>query len=394
MVSRRVVVLHNLYRSENASGENLSVLDEVDGLRELGWDVEFVSSDSDVIADGDVTLPDLAIRPIRSARSVARVEETIRRFRPEVALVENLFPLHSPWVVRTLRASGIPVAAGVRSYRMICARADLYRDGRICRDCVGSVANLPAVRHGCFQDSVAHTIPMAVSLRLHRSTFRSIDRLLPVSDHVADELAGAGFDRSRMTVRPNFVTDPGRRSVDDGDGFLFAGRLTDEKGLAVLLEAWRRSGLARRDVLRVAGSGPLEGLLAEYVADGVEPLGLVDHGEALRLVADSAVIVVPSLWPEPFGRGVIEAAARSRPSLVSAVGGVGDLVDDGETGWVAEPDVSSWAQALRRAADPDERRRLGEAARDRFEQRYTREVSIGVLDEALDDLRQRRRTHP
>ena len=390
MVSRRVVVLHNFYRSENASGENLSVLDEVDGLRELDWDVEFVSADSDVIADGGVPLHELALRPIRSGPSIARVEDTLRRFRPHVALVENLFPLHSPWVIRTLRSAGVPVAAGVRSYRMFCAKANLYRDGRVCRDCVGSVANVPAIRHGCFQDSTANTVPMAISLRVHRGTFRSIDRLLPVSEHVADELVGAGFDRSRITVRPNFVADPGRREVTDGDGYLFAGRLTDEKGVEVLLEAWRRSGMGRGDVLRVVGSGPLAGLVDEYAADGVESLGLVDHERALELIEASAVTVVPSLWPEPFGRGVIEAAARSRPSLVSAVGGVGDLVDDGVTGWVAAPDVESWSDGLRRAADPAARRRLGDAARDRFEQRYTREVSLGVLDGALDDLRRRR----
>ena len=110
----RALVVHNFYRSENASGENLSVLDEIAGLRELGWDIEVLSADSDVIQDGDIPLGELAVRPIYSARSVRHVNDTARRFRPHVALVENLFPLHSPWVIRALRRAGIPVAAGVR----------------------------------------------------------------------------------------------------------------------------------------------------------------------------------------------------------------------------------------------------------------------------------------
>jgi glycosyltransferase involved in cell wall biosynthesis len=389
-MTMRALVIHNFYRSENASGENLSVLDEVDGLRERGWDVEMISADSDVITDGGVRLTDLALRPVFSGRSVRRVRSAITRFRPHVALVENLFPLHSPWVIRTLRNAGVPVAAGVRSYRMFCARSTIYRDGAICRDCVGSALNLPAIRHGCYQGSPLRTVPMATSLAFHRSTFASIDRYLAVSDFVRDELIDVGFDASRIVVRPNFVDDPGTPDDTPGTGFVFAGRLTDDKGVAEMIDGWKRSNVWREQPLQVAGSGPLSHLVEDAARDfNVTWLGLVPHDEMLDVVRDAAVTVVPSSWPEPFGRGVIEAAARGRAALVSRSGGVAGLVDDDVTGWTAEPTPDGLAEGFRRAADSGAQVRCGIAARARFLDRYTRDASIGVLDEQLVDLARR-----
>ena len=387
MTTLRALVIHNYYRSENASGENLSVNDEIRGLRSLGWDVEVISADSDVIGSGTIPLTKLAVRPIYSRSSVTKVRDAVQRLRPHVALVENLFPLHSPWVIRELRRLGVPVAAGVRNYRMICAASTLFRNGSVCHDCVGSKLNLPAVQHGCYQHLRIRTAPLAASLALHRPTFRSVDRFLAVSEFVRDELIAAGFDDERIVVRPNFVADPGPADGRPGDGFLFAGRITAEKGVAPMLEGWKRSEAWKLHRLRIAGSGSLESLLVDLDPRlRVEPLGILSHDRTLEAIRDAAVTVVPSVWPEPFGRGVIEAAAFGRPSLASRSGGLESLVDDGATGWLAEPDADGLTAGFRRAMDTTDHAAFGRQARARFLERYTREASLGVLDRELRNL--------
>ena len=383
----RALVIHNFYRSANASGENLSVADEIAGLRERGWDIETIGADSDAISDGTLSLGEAAIRPIYSRRSVKRLERAVARFRPHVALVENVFPLHSPAVITTLRRLGVPIAAGVRSYRMWCVRSTQFRDGRACRECEGSRLNLPAIRHGCYQDRAVASVPMAVGLAVHRPTWRHVDRFLPVSEHVRRELLRFGIGPDRITVRPNYVADPGEPTDPDG-GFLFAGRLAPDKGIDVLVDAWQRSEIWRDGHrLRVAGSGPLDDVVRNPPAEsGIEPLGLLSHREALAWTARAAVTVVPSMWDEPFGRGVIESAARARPALVTNRGALGDLVVDGETGWVAEPTVDGLTAALRRAADLDDQRRFGDAARRRYLERYTQTASLDVLEDVLSTL--------
>lgn len=387
-MSLRVLVVHNFYRSENASGENLSVLDEIEGLRSRGWDVELIAADSDAIGTGAIPMRELPVRPIYSHRSVQRVRDALRRFRPHVALVENLFPLHSPWVIKVLRSAGVPVAAGVRSYRMNCVRSTMYRDGADCRACIGSRLNAPAVVHGCYQDSPLRSIPMAASLLVHRSTFRQVDAFLAVSDFVRDHLIESGFDAGRIVVRPNFVPDPGEPTDAAGDGFLFAGRLTEDKGVGEMIEAWIASGVWETSTLRVAGSGPLESVVRS-AGHGVEALGLVPHDEALELARSSAVVVVPSLWPEPFGRGAIEAASLGRAALVTATGGIADLVVDGETGWVADRSVAGLIDGFRRANEPADQVAFGAAARRRYLDRYTRDVSLGILEDTLRRIAER-----
>src|SRR5690606_25142140 len=134
---------------------------------------------------------------------------SIARFRPHVALVENVFPLHSPAVITTLKRAGVPVAAGVRSYRMWCVRSSLFRDDHECRACEGTLMNFPAIRHGCYQDRALASVPMAVGLTVHRPTWRRVDRFLAVSEHVRGELLRLGVGPDRITVRPNYVNDPG-----------------------------------------------------------------------------------------------------------------------------------------------------------------------------------------
>jgi glycosyltransferase involved in cell wall biosynthesis len=310
----RVLVVHNFYRSENASGENLSVRDEVDGLRARGCEVELLSADSDVITQGHIPLAVLAARPIYSKRSVDRTREAIRRFRPDVALVENLFPLHSPAVIRVLHDAGVPVAAGVRSYRMWCSQSNMFREGQECRECLGSAVNLPAIRHGCYQGRPAASAPMAVGLALHRRTWQLVDRYLAVSNFVRRELIGFGIRPDRVTVRDNFVPDHGA-VAEAGRGFLFAGRLSVDKGIAMLMDAWARSEAWRTSTLVVAGSGPLDDVVRRAEPrHRVEAVGLVSHERVLDLYRRAAVAVIPSLWHEPFGRGV------ARPRRLERVG--------------------------------------------------------------------------
>jgi glycosyltransferase involved in cell wall biosynthesis len=341
-----------------------------------------------VISSDQVPLSKVALRPIHSPRSSRRVDEAIKRFRPHVALVENLFPLHSPSVIRRLSRAGVPVAAGVRSYRMWCAASSMYRDGAPCRDCVGSRINLPAVRHGCYQNSPYRTVPVAASLALHRSTFQGIDAFLAVTEHVRDELVLVGLPADRIVVRPNFVADPGPPlEVPTGAGFLFAGRLTEEKGIGAMLDAWERSELWTSTSLTVAGSGKMADLVTSQRPElRVEAIGLVSRDEMMRRLRAAAVMVVPSLWPEPFGRGVIEAASVGRGSLVTNVGGLPSLVVDGITGWVAEPNPEALAAGFRRAADVQAQIDAGSAARQRFTERYTQDISVGLLDATLQRL--------
>jgi glycosyltransferase involved in cell wall biosynthesis len=382
--SLRILVLHNFYRSENASGENLSVLDEIAALRERGHQVEVFSVASDEILKLNfVRRASHFHRPLGSITSHFALTKLLHEFRPDVALVENLYPFLSPALLETLRSNGVPTVAAVRNYRLSCVASTHWRDNRPCYDCWSSRTNMPAIVNGCYNQSPLLTVPMALALSAHQRRFLAVDHFLPVSRHVARYLGDLGIASSKITVRPNFIRDPGP-STTTGRGVVYAGRLSEEKGFGLLLDAWLAADVSPSCELTVLGTGPLQDRLDGLPSSArVNWLGLRPHAEVMAAMRAAAVAVVPSMWNEPFGRGVIEAASLSRAALVSDHGALPETVVAGTTGWVADATVPGFVEGLEAAADPQEAARRGRAARERYEDHYTEEVSVQVLESTL-----------
>jgi glycosyltransferase involved in cell wall biosynthesis len=388
----RVLVVHNRYRSEMPSGENRVVDDEVELLRAHGLDVETYQRSSDEIADfGRREKIGLAIRPIYSVEDVRNFRATLARSRPDVVHLHNPFPLISPWVVRVAHQAGIPVVQTVHNYRYSCPSGTLFRDGQVCNECHGKKTPWPSVVHGCYRGSRAQSAVMATAARVHRPTRDTIDQFLPVSHFVATKLVESGIPIDRITVKPNFVTDPGPVQPI-GEGFLFAGRLEEAKGVRLLLDAWARAGIGERSRLVIAGDGPDRELVeaAAETLDGVQYVGRVDAPRVGELLDDAAVLVMPSIWYEGLPRIVVEAFARGRPVLATAIGSLCEAIDDG-VGWTSDPTAGSLASVLRTSADRAAATVRSEGARRCYEDRFRPAAVLEVLEEVYERVVQSNR---
>jgi glycosyltransferase involved in cell wall biosynthesis len=370
----KILLAHSRYRSGSASGENAVVADEARLLREAGHEVHVfeasVSGSFDALRAG----PGIIWDPGRAAA----VRGLIRRYRPDVVHVHNLFPALSPAVIRAAAAEGVPVVMTLHNFRLMCLPATFLRDGRVCEDCLGRHP-WPGVVHGCYRGSRVQSAALATSLVLHRwlGTFERVRRFIAVSGFVREKYMEAGFDPSRIVVKPNFAR-PGPRREGPGRYFLFLGRLSTEKGVATLLRAWRED-LGR---LLVVGDGPEAAQLRRLAPGGVEFLGAVPHEEARRLVAQACAVLVPSIWYEAFPRVVVEAYASGVPVVASRIGALPEVVEDGVTGLLAEPgDPASWAAAVERLCHDRLSERLGEGAYRAWATRYTPEANLRRLEE-------------
>ena len=268
--------------------------------------------------------------------------------KPHAIQVHNVFPMISPSVVRVAKEHGIPIVMFVHNYRLACLAGTLMRAGKDCRDCLDSESMRAGVRHGCYRGSRGQSALMAVSSIVHATTWRSVDRFVAISDFVRRFLTDQGVPAAKIVLRPNTVPDPGVACEAPGESFLFAARLEREKGIEALLAAWSRADLAPRFRLEIAGSGPLQGVVTRAATemDGVHYLGSLDRAGISAAYHRSGVVVVPSLWQEPFGRTAIEAMAHGRLVLATRVGGLTEIVDD-QVGWLSDPTVAGLAQALR-----------------------------------------------
>ncbi|MCQ4198983.1 glycosyltransferase [Streptomyces sp. NPDC058783] len=384
-----VLVVHNRYNSAQPSGENNVVDQEVALLRGAGHRVGVFERRSDDIAGrslpGKVAVPLLvpwnpAVRRELAAR--------LRAERPDVVHVHNVFPLLSPSVLAACADAGVPAVATLHNYTQVCPPGTLQREGRSCTECVGAATPLPAVRHGCYRNSRLATVPLAVGLSVNRRRWWSgVERFFCISAAQRDVLVAAGMPAERLAVKHNFVPDPDARRSGTGEHVLYLGRLAEAKGVRLLMAAWDEVA-ADGGVgvpLVIAGTGPLEGEVTAWAAgrDDVRCVGLYDPEQCRRAVARSVAVVAPSTWLEAFGLVVVEAMAAGVPTVAAGHGAFVELVEDGVTGLLHRPgETASLAACLRRiTAEPDRNRRMGLAARRRYEQGFSPAVGLERLVE-------------
>lgn len=391
----RVLVVHNRYRSEVPSGENVAVDSEISALVAAGVDVVTYLRSSDEISQMSTaekaTVP---LQAVHSRRAVADLDRLIKSARPDVLHLHNPFPLISWSAVRVAHRLGVPVVVTLHNHRHSCMRGSYFRDGQPCTLCRGKSLPWPAVQHGCYRDSRLQSMPMAAAFAAHRSDQRAVDRYIALTRAGATSILESGIATpEQVVIRPNTVSDPGP-ATPPGQGLLFVGRLTADKGVLMLLEAWRRAE-APFGTLTIIGDGPeLEAVGAAATAspNGIVALGALDPMGVADAMRQCAAVVVPSTSPEGLPLVVLEAFAHARPVIATRGGGLTDVVGEA-VGWISEPTVEGLAAVLRDAARAGGVER-GTAARSAYETKFATDVvirqQIQIYERVIDERRTRR----
>ncbi len=385
----RVLLVHNRYRQPG--GEDSVFEAETSLLRERGHDVAVIVEHNDRLTG--MSAPAGAVRTVWSVESKRRIEALIREFRPDVVHFHNTFLLVSPAAYYAAGGLGVPVVQTLHNYRLVCPVATLYRDGRVCEDCVGRFFAWPGVRHGCYRGSRAQTLVAAAMVASHRlagTWTRRVDAYVALTAFARQKFVEGGLPEDRIAVKPNFVhPDPGVRS-GMGEYALFVGRLGAEKGVLSLARAWR--GLDG-PVLRIVGDGPVRDEVAALAeaAGRVELLGRRPREEIFDLMKGARFLVFPSEWYEGFPMTIAEAFACGVPVLASGLGSLEEIVTDGVTGRLFPPgkedrlrEVVAWA-----VAHPDNLARMGRNARREYEERYSGDVHYRRMMEIYEMARSR-----
>ena len=378
---QRVLQVHTRYRQ--AGGEDEVVAAEKQLLEEAGLSVAQVLFDNPKPGGSRFSPAPLSqgFAAVWSRGAARRVRDAIRANQSQIVHVHNTFLAASPSVYRAAASCRVPVVQTLHNYRLVCPSATVYRDGHPCTDCLGRAIPWPAVVHACYRGSRPQSAVVAATLAVHhaRGTYtRRIAAYLALTRFQRDLLVRGGLPADRVEVLPNFLEpDPG---VTRGrrEGFLFAGRLSEEKGVAALLGAAARAP----GLVRIAGQGPLSSLVAAAAAAGdVEALGQLDKSAVLDQLRRATAMVLPSVWYEGFPVSVLEAFATGTPVIASRIGSLAELIDDGVTGLLATPgDAQDLADRLRWAADhPHEMRKMGTSARMKYETTYRGPAHLAAL---------------
>jgi glycosyltransferase involved in cell wall biosynthesis len=376
--TQRILSVHNFY--QQPGGEDNVFATEIAMLEQRGHKVARFTEDNHRIGRSGLGTGCSAVWSTQSYRGIRSIS---RDASCQVAHFHNTFPLISPAGYYAARSAGAAVVQTLHNYRLLCPGATLYRSGAVCEECIEKRSLLPAIRHGCYRDSRPATTAVAAMLAIHRvaDTWREmVDVYIALTEFARRKFIEGGLPSERVVVKPNFVApDPG---VGTGQGgfALFAGRLSEGKGIHTLLEAWRRLP----DVpLIVAGDGPLN--TTEW-PPGVTWLGRQSREQVLALMKDAFVLIVPSTWYEGAPGVVIEALACGLPVIASDIGSIPELVDDHRTGLLFLPGgAEDLAHKVRWAFDHPERMlEMRAAARREYETKYTADINYKRLMEIYE----------
>jgi glycosyltransferase involved in cell wall biosynthesis len=376
----RIIVLHNRY--VYAGGEDAVVAEEHELLREHGHEVRLIEADNRTIG-GPIDRLIAAGSTIYSPSWRRRMAAELAAFRPQLVHVHNFFPLMSPSVYLGCRDAGIPVVQTVHNYRLVCPGGYLARESRICELCIGKRVAWPAIRHACYRGSRGATAATVAMLSIHRARGtwqRDVHAYIALTEFGRGKLVGGGYPADRIHVKPNFARECG---TGDGAGayFLYAGRLSAEKGILALLQAYRlRSNLLP---LKIAGKGPLEKEVQAACSEipSMTWLGSLPPAEVRNLMKSATAVVCPSECYEMQPLTALEALSVGSPVIAPRLGGLADVVSSAENGLTYEAfQTSQLSEALRYASEhPHQMRAMRSAARATFERKFSAEVVYARL---------------
>ena len=380
-----ILMLHNRY--QYAGGEDSSTLAEIEVLSEFGHQVTLVEKHNDEIKEySSLEKLNLFFRTAWNPQEYYKARSRFQEIQPDLLHIQNFFPLFSPSIHAAAKSLNIPTVQHLRNFRLGCLNGYLLRQQNICEACVGKNP-WRGVAYRCYRNSVPASLAVwnLLTYNRWRNTWENdVDAFITPSQFAAQKLIEIGIPEDRLYVKPNVTPDPLSDQTippfPKQPTFLFIGRLSPEKGVMILLEAWEKLAKPQWE-LKIVGDGEqreaLEQFVQEKALNNVQFLGYQPKAEVIKNIKQATAIVVPSQWYETFGRVVIEAFACGRPVLASNLGALAELVQDNETGFlISHYTLESWVESLEWSGNhPLEIEKMGEKARQIYQQNYTPDVN-------------------
>lgn len=381
----KVLIVHNDYGKY--SGEEAVVDKMAAMLRNHGHEVAFyrlTSAGSRESLGGKVHG---FAAGIYSPSGVRGMREALRRERPDVVNVHNLYPFISPAALRECSKAGVPVVMTVHNFRLVCPTGLFMRDGRPCELCLQRGNEWGCIRYNCEHSrlkSLGYALRNAVA-RCTGAYRKNVSAYACITDFQRRKLSEAGFPPDRLCVIPNFMD-----SVHDvapvGHYVAYCGRLSREKGIDMIIEVARRHPEIS---FKLAGEVRDKELLKDIPAN-CRLAGYLTSADLEEFYKGAAFFVMASRWYEGFPMSILEAAQYGKPTIGPDHGGFTEIIGKGDEaiGRLFTPgDVNGLeSQLVELWNDRKSVAALGRRAHDKLLREYSSEVVYGKWERLLEKV--------
>lgn len=370
----KILLVHNNYGKY--SGEEAVVDKMATMLQSLGYDVAQLRMSTEGLRDSTVGKIKGFVAGIHSPAGVRAMREALKREKPDVVNVHNLYPFISPAALRECKRAGVPVVMTVHNFRLICPTGLFMRDGGPCEYCLTKGNEWGCVKFNCENSllkSVGYAARNAVA-RLKHHYIDCVDKFACITDFQRRKLIEAGFPSKKIIVIPNSMDADVNVEPKKGNYVAFCGRLSHEKGIDLIIEVAREHP---EIPFKLAGAArDIE--LIENLPENVELMGYLSGNDLQEFYNNARFFVMASRCYEGFAMAILEGAAYSKPMIAPDHGGFTEIIGTGDDaiGLLFEPGNAEALEAavIRLWNDETLTRSLGLKANEKLKARYSTDV--------------------
>jgi glycosyltransferase involved in cell wall biosynthesis len=391
MSSQRLHILQIFNRYLQYGGEEGSITRIGDALQEI-HDVDyFFYSTSQLAGEGLWSKLQIPWKSFHNSEVLSGLKRQQASHHYDVWQIHNIFPAMSPVVYELALKSKTPIVHYLHNYRLSCVNGFFLNHGQPCQRCL-SGNFWPAFETACWRDSHLQSGWLGLITNRVRNLplFEEVFRWIAISEAQKREHVRMGIPADKIKVVHHFLTPEGPPlPPSKSPTAIFVGRLSLEKGVEKLLEAWKLVEGGERRLL-IMGDGPERSNLERKAKGlkGVDFVGFVRKGDQRRYWQEALFSVVPSIWMEPFGMTVLESWSNGRPVVAHAIGALPELIREGVDGTLADPEnVEDLAHKLDGLlSNPKQAESMGLAGRQHLEDYFSQRRWLKEIAAIYDDL--------
>ena len=378
----KALIAHNHYGERARGGEAVVVENETALLRENGISVKVCEvSNSEILKLSFYKKIRLGVRA-RNDEVYKLLSPIVREFQPDLVHIHNYKYYFSASIFEFFNELNIPIILSVHNYRLLCPGGQFRRGDFPCEECLENNPFRSLWRPGCASKISTAWLQYMFYLGTEEIIKQTVSAFVLPSEFMKERFVKGGFSPSKLFVKPYFLFDPLK---EQGAAFskpfssyaIYIGRLSSEKGVSFLVDAWREIDLP----LVIVGDGPEYNRLKENAPCNVVFLGERSRAETFQYLQAAEFLVFPSVCYEGLGMTLLEALAFGIPIVASDLGARREVVEHEQNGLLfTANDKTSFISAIRRVLDnPSELLRWKREARRRYELFYTPEANFREL---------------
>ena len=277
----------------------------------------------------------MSFKTVYSKEAYRKMLLVLDSFSPEIVHLNNFNYQLTPTIIQAVRDwekktnERIKIIYTAHDYQLICPNHSMFNNSEICEACSGGKF-INCLKGKCIHSSLLKSLfgAMEAYLWASKNIYEQLDKVICCSEFIKSKLDQYPIFRNKTIAIHNFIESVENEDYDKEDYVLYFGRLSEEKGIDTILEC-------KNVKFKVAGTGALEDKIKN--ADNIEYLGFKTGDELKKLISRARVTVYPSIWYENCPFSVMESIMYGTPVVGSKIGGIPELIDDGETGLLFEP---------------------------------------------------------